>query len=215
MKTVSRLACWCILGTVLGLASIRQMPDAAPILSPPDDKTLGITPALQRQNEGATLVDLRVPSPQNLPIPHALRTVKNTREKVIVIGEASALRKIENPARIIGIVPPWTLQRATNLPRDWEITPSQLTRAADAYQIVDVREADEWARSHIPRSRQISMFEIETALSKSTPTAVFCLTGHRSAFVVRRLRERGFNNVVSVRGGWLDWRAQKRELVAN
>ena len=201
----------------LGCASAALLAHDAPRQSPPfpqqNTPSLGITAALQKQSSGAQLLDLRPTSPQNLPIPNALRDAKSLRNnsEIIVVGDENAARKIL-AARLVGVVPAWTLRRETQLPRAWEISTAQLAAHAPKYQILDLRESDEWARSHIPNSRQVSMFEIEKVLSRNSNVALFCLTGHRSAFVVRQLRERGFRNVVSVRGGWLDWHAQKRTL---
>jgi len=76
---------------------------------------------------------------------------------------------------------------------------------------LDIRELDEWQEGqipgaiHIPRGNLES--RIETAIpDKSAPLVVYCAAGNRSAFAAKTLAELGYTDVVSLKGGFTDWK---------
>jgi molybdopterin/thiamine biosynthesis adenylyltransferase/rhodanese-related sulfurtransferase len=76
---------------------------------------------------------------------------------------------------------------------------------------LDVRERDEWDEGHIPGAIHIPRgnleSRIETALpDKSQPVVVYCSGGSRSAFAAKSLGELGYDDVVSLAGGFTDWK---------
>jgi len=177
--------------------------------------SMGVTAAMMlHQSEGFALIDARKLRADDLPIPDSI-SLKNARNlassrRAIVIGdenEIAAARKNLN-CEIAGWVPSQTLNRTTKLQAQWEISPRELMKNRARFQVVDLREDEEFGSSRIPRSEKISMFDVAKKLDKRAPVALFCLTGHRSAFVVEQLRAQGFSNLRSVRGGWLDWKNQ-------
>lgn len=235
MKTFIRLFAWCALGAGVG--------GLLPFLPPPSNSRssnspqlaattnsmmpMGITAALQHQARGAVLVDLRAASPHDLLVPDALRVnLKDRRASlpadvpVIFIGQANQVADAAKRHRVAGWVPAFTLKRATAfaLPAGAEVSVAELAwkNRRDGMRVLDLREADEFAASCIAGSERVSMFEVASRIANRVrPVALFCATGHRSAFVVWQLRARGFSNVVSVRGGWLDWKAQHHSLIKN
>jgi molybdopterin/thiamine biosynthesis adenylyltransferase/rhodanese-related sulfurtransferase len=83
--------------------------------------------------------------------------------------------------------------------------------ASDSYAIVDVRERDEWAEGHIPGAVHIPRGNLESRIEaavpdRSTPVVVYCASGSRSAFAAKSLQELGYENVVSLAGGFTDWK---------
>jgi rhodanese-related sulfurtransferase len=180
---------------------------------------MGITAAMLQQKNGARLVDLRPASPHDLPVPDAVKLsdasfLNNPQQPLIVIGDEAAVRRAAAKHHVVGYVPPFTLKRDAHIPPQWEISSAQLQAKMQArtIRVLDVREEHEFAASHIPGSERVSMFEIASHIDAKEPVAIFCETGHRSAFLLRQLRERGHNDVLSVHGGWLDWKAQDRPL---
>jgi rhodanese-related sulfurtransferase len=180
---------------------------------------MGITAAMLQQRNGAQLIDLRPASPHDLPVPDAVKLVNaslpnNPRQPLIVIGDEAAVKRAAAKHRLVGYVPPFTLKRDAHIPPQWEISSAQLQMKMrqGTIRVIDVREEHEFAASHIPGSERVSMFEIASRIDAKQPVAIFCETGHRSAFLLRQLRGRGYNNVLSVHGGWLDWKAQGRPL---
>ena len=76
---------------------------------------------------------------------------------------------------------------------------------------VDVREPDEWAEGHVPGAIHLSRGLLESRIEglipdKSRALAVYCSGGSRSAFAVKVLGEMGYTDVVSVAGGFVDWK---------
>ena len=70
--------------------------------------------------------------------------------------------------------------------------------------LLDVRQADEYARGHIPGARSVPLqklrdFSLEVT-DPDTPIYVYCLSGGRSARAVRALRGVGFTAVTDLGG---------------
>ncbi len=96
----------------------------------------------------------------------------------------------------------------------WEIEPAWVEEHAGKVQIVDVREAGEYAgpMGHIPGSLLIPLGELEARasdLSQSTPIVTVCRSGARSAQAVVILKRAGLEKVANLAGGMLRWRAQQ------
>jgi rhodanese-related sulfurtransferase len=77
-------------------------------------------------------------------------------------------------------------------------------------QIVDVRSAAEWRRSHIPGAVSVPIGGLKRRLASlqldaHQPIIAICLSAHRSIPAVRLLRARGFDNAVQLKGGMLAW----------
>jgi sulfur-carrier protein adenylyltransferase/sulfurtransferase len=77
--------------------------------------------------------------------------------------------------------------------------------------VVDVRELDEWTEGripgaiHIPRGFLESRIE-QAAPDRAQPILLYCAAGNRSAFAAKSLEELGYENVVSLAGGYTDWK---------
>ncbi len=77
--------------------------------------------------------------------------------------------------------------------------------------IVDVREQDEWDEGHIPDAIHIPRGNLESRIEKaaqdrSRAILVYCAAGNRSAFAAKTLEELGYEDVVSLAGGFTDWK---------
>jgi molybdopterin/thiamine biosynthesis adenylyltransferase/rhodanese-related sulfurtransferase len=82
--------------------------------------------------------------------------------------------------------------------------------------VLDVREPDEWEQGAIPGSIHIPRGHLESQIEnrlpdKSTPLIVFCAGGVRSAFATKTLNELGYEDVVSVDGGFGRWKDEGRD----
>lgn len=82
----------------------------------------------------------------------------------------------------------------------------ELNRALDQEKIVliDVRDADEFAISQIKGAQHIQSPE-KVSVQKQSRIVVYCSVGYRSADFVQALQERGFQNVVNLRGSIFAW----------
>jgi molybdopterin/thiamine biosynthesis adenylyltransferase/rhodanese-related sulfurtransferase len=97
-----------------------------------------------------------------------------------------------------------------------EISEIDATRArelVDAREpvIVDVREQDEWDEGHIPGASHIPRGHLESRIERAAPdpsrqVLLYCSAGNRSAFAAKTLEELGYEDVVSLAGGFTDWK---------
>jgi len=79
--------------------------------------------------------------------------------------------------------------------------------------LIDVREADEFAKGHakdaIPLSRGVIELKIEdVAPDLATPIVLYCGGGSRSALAAENLQRMGYTNVASLAGGFKAWKDQ-------
>ena len=76
--------------------------------------------------------------------------------------------------------------------------------------LVDVREDREWVQGNIPSSIHIGKGVIERDVAnlipdQETEVVLYCQGGYRSALAGESLKEMGYNNVLSMSGGFSDW----------
>jgi NADPH-dependent 2,4-dienoyl-CoA reductase/sulfur reductase-like enzyme/rhodanese-related sulfurtransferase len=77
-----------------------------------------------------------------------------------------------------------------------------------SFDLLDVRDEDEFAEGHVPGARNVPLNSLRAALDslqKERPLAVYCAVGGRAHNAVRLLRQNGFN-AVNVSGGFTTWR---------
>ncbi|MFN0155150.1 MAG: molybdopterin-synthase adenylyltransferase MoeB [Gaiella sp.] len=80
-----------------------------------------------------------------------------------------------------------------------------------SHLFVDVREADEWQEGHVPGAVHVPRGMLESRIEalvpdKSRELVIYCAGGARSAFAARSLTELGYENVISMAGGFADWK---------
>jgi molybdopterin/thiamine biosynthesis adenylyltransferase/rhodanese-related sulfurtransferase len=76
--------------------------------------------------------------------------------------------------------------------------------------LVDVRERNEWNQGHIPGAVLIPLGELESRIGeaapdRSRPVILYCARGNRSAFAAKTLEELGYEEAVSISGGFTEW----------
>lgn len=86
-------------------------------------------------------------------------------------------------------------------------------------QLIDVRTPDEYNEGHLKNARLMNVndesFDANIAtLDKNKPVYVYCRSGHRSHIAYTTLKEKGFKNVVELKGGIMAWEAAGKEVVA-
>ena len=77
--------------------------------------------------------------------------------------------------------------------------------------VLDVREQDEWDEGHVPGAIHIPRGNLESRIERAEPDrarpiVVYCAAGNRSAFAAKTLEELGYDDVVSLSGGFTDWK---------
>jgi molybdopterin/thiamine biosynthesis adenylyltransferase/rhodanese-related sulfurtransferase len=83
--------------------------------------------------------------------------------------------------------------------------------AEESPAIVDVREREEWDEGHLPGAVHVPRGHLESRIEsaapdKLRPVLVYCASGNRSAFATKTLEELGYDHVVSLAGGFTDWK---------
>ena len=76
---------------------------------------------------------------------------------------------------------------------------------------LDVRERDEWDEGIVPGAVHIPRGQLESRIEGLVPDrgrelVVYCSGGSRSAFAAKALADLGYENVVSLAGGFADWK---------
>ena len=76
--------------------------------------------------------------------------------------------------------------------------------------LIDTREESEWAAGHAAGAMHLSKGIIERDIEakvpdKQTPMVLYCGGGFRSALVADNLRKMGYQNAISLDGGWRAW----------
>ena len=101
-----------------------------------------------------------------------------------------------------------------------ELEPTALMAMMDRHEpfiLVDVREPHEHAASRIPGSILIPLGEVPARLSEldgSKMTVIHCQSGVRSATACGLLRSAGFEKVINLRGGIVEWMKCDGKVVA-
>ena len=76
--------------------------------------------------------------------------------------------------------------------------------------LIDTREESEWAAGHAAGALHLSKGIIERDIEakvpdKQTPMVLYCGGGFRSALAADNLQKMGYQNAISLDGGWRAW----------
>src|SRR5262245_851067 len=101
-----------------------------------------------------------------------------------------------------------------------EVTVDDVEKRIESGDVVvlDVREKDEWDEGHLegatflPRGFLEQKIE-KTVAERSTPIVVYCAGGVRSALAAKSLNQLGYSNVVSMIGGFNEWKNTGHKFV--
>ena len=83
--------------------------------------------------------------------------------------------------------------------------------------LIDVREQDEYRAGHLPGARGIGRGILEYHIADEVPDTdreivLYCRGGNRSALAADALRQMGYSNVHSMRGGFRQWADESRAV---
>lgn len=81
----------------------------------------------------------------------------------------------------------------------------------ETLQLVDVREESEWAGGHLPTAVHLGKGVIERDVESRFPDpqtelVLYCGGGYRSALAAYNLQQMGYQNVISMDGGFRGWK---------
>ena len=79
------------------------------------------------------------------------------------------------------------------------------------FVLLDVREKEEWDEGHLPGAVFLPRGFLEVRIEKTvperqTPVMIYCAGGVRSALAAKSLKEMGYTDVVSMAGGYGEWK---------
>ncbi len=99
-----------------------------------------------------------------------------------------------------------------------EISPEEAEARLGSVTVLDVREQDEYDAGTIPGAVHIARGFLESQVEsrvtdRDAELVVYCAGGVRSAFAVRTLVEMGYTNVVSMAGGYGQWKNEGRTWI--
>jgi rhodanese-related sulfurtransferase len=86
----------------------------------------------------------------------------------------------------------------------------RLRRSGVPFELIDVREDEEWRRGHLPGARHVCKGIIERDIENAVPDrgariVLYCGGGFRSALAADNLQKMGYIQVASMDGGWRGW----------
>ncbi|HEV8376200.1 MAG TPA: molybdopterin-synthase adenylyltransferase MoeB [Candidatus Polarisedimenticolia bacterium] len=102
-----------------------------------------------------------------------------------------------------------------------EVTPAEVRAGqdrGDSLVLIDVREKEEVDQGEIPGATHIPRGFLElrvegTVPEKKTPIVTYCAGGNRSLLAAEALQRLGYTNVVSMSGGFTQWRNEGNPVV--
>lgn len=79
----------------------------------------------------------------------------------------------------------------------------------ERFQVVDVREPEEWAEGVLPGALRLSLSKLETLaplyLEREQPVLLYCRSGNRSQEALQKLQRLGHPKVWHLEGGIKAW----------
>ena len=86
----------------------------------------------------------------------------------------------------------------------------RLRHSGARFELIDVREEEEWQRGHVPGARHLSKGIIERDIERAVPDrdthlVLYCGGGFRSTLAADNLQKMGYTRVESMDGGWRGW----------
>jgi molybdopterin/thiamine biosynthesis adenylyltransferase/rhodanese-related sulfurtransferase len=97
-----------------------------------------------------------------------------------------------------------------------EVTTAEAEQAAaSGATLIDCREDGEWEQGHVSGAVHLSKSYIEQDIEglvpdRSSPVVVYCAGGIRSLFAAETLVDMGYEDVVSMTGGFQAWKSEGR-----
>ncbi len=75
--------------------------------------------------------------------------------------------------------------------------------------LLDVRQAEEYAVSHLPGARRLDPSltapQLGAEVAKDQPIVVYCSVGYRSSLMAERLQAQGYSSVRNLEGSIFEW----------
>jgi rhodanese-related sulfurtransferase len=97
-----------------------------------------------------------------------------------------------------------------------EITSEDVAKKLGKTCLIDVRDESEYVAGHLPGAKHLSRGTIEIYIhklaNKDQEIILYCGGGNRSALAAESLKKMGYNNVLSMIGGYRTWAQENRQI---
>ncbi|MFN0083401.1 MAG: rhodanese-like domain-containing protein [Ferruginibacter sp.] len=97
-----------------------------------------------------------------------------------------------------------------------EITVNSLSKIKDSVLLLDAREPEEFAVSHLNNAKFVGYknFSLDsiTNIDKHSEIVVYCAVGYRSEKITQKLIAAGFTHVKNLYGGIFEWKNKKLDV---
>jgi len=99
-----------------------------------------------------------------------------------------------------------------------EITIDEMQQHNEPYVLLDIREDHEWQNGHLPEAMHLGKGIIErdieqTVADKKQKIVLYCGGGYRSALSAQTLQQMGYQQVLSLVGGYREWLERQLPVV--
>lgn len=99
-----------------------------------------------------------------------------------------------------------------------EITIDEMQQHNEPYVLLDIREDHEWLNGHLPEAMHLGKGIIErdieqTVADKKQKIVLYCGGGYRSALSAQTLQQMGYQQVLSLAGGYREWLERQLPVV--
>ncbi len=99
-----------------------------------------------------------------------------------------------------------------------EITIDEMQQHNEPYVLLDIREDHEWQNGHLPEAMHLGKGIIErdieqTVADKKQKIVLYCGGGYRSALSAQTLQQMGYQQVLSLAGGYREWLERQLPVV--
>jgi len=97
-----------------------------------------------------------------------------------------------------------------------KISTDTVQQQMDQFVLLDTREAEEFAVSHVPNALHVGYDDFDLSkvahLPKDTKLVLYCSVGYRSERVGEQLQEAGYQHVYNMYGGIFQWFNERRPV---
>lgn len=99
-----------------------------------------------------------------------------------------------------------------------EITIDEMLQHNEPYVLLDIREDHEWLNGHLPEAMHLGKGIIErdieqTVADKKQKIVLYCGGGFRSALSALTLQQMGYQQVLSLAGGYRAWAERQLPII--
>ena len=108
-----------------------------------------------------------------------------------------------------------TITQTTILPRELQ----QKYEAGEAFKLIDVRTPVEFRETHVEFASNVPLDKVDPAEvmerhdAGDDPLYIMCRSGNRAQQAIEKFNKSGYENVINVEGGMLQWEADGQPAV--